>query len=518
MAGVVCAPGYLDGCGFVQALVDQTPKFSDEILKDVRPMQPWVGHVETSTVEVGTPVEITKDRFTHVQVNSTKQWNKTQSNGVGCTSPSPCDPTEHLIGWGADRLTFYEEDIHWATPLMCYKQQMHISQAEAHVEYIIDKILRPATERVLSVFLMKRHLYWADNKWSANTGLPTFSYGTSAQPWGLGGINNDEEQYFDCNIPPSQLFKLVPQMLQSVFMPLMQVGYGGENPFADKGTGPMIELITDNDVIWDLDHLGGQTGVGGSGNPSVLGNWRFQNFGDTQKFWKYGFSGSIGNYMVRMDTGNMRFNYVGDMGASWNNGNGNRYRYQWLEPLVNYVTTGAGGAAGLGSKVNPAWTKAQYRLSQIMHPKGMRLLYREESTINSELTYMHQNMGGKWQFVTDNLGQDENGAAIQNKRRDKGQFIADWYCYAEPQNTEWLGVFFHKAEQFPIPQVNTYAPDPGYPTQSYICELPDCPIVAPWTPVWGTPIPGGVWQPTQGNAGPITQYEGTLPPAGSLDQ
>jgi hypothetical protein len=24
-----------------------------------------------------------------------------------------------------------------------------------------------------------------------------------------------------------------------------------------------------------------------------------------------------------------------------------------------------------------------------------------------------------------------NGTAIQNKRRDKGQFIADWYCYAE---------------------------------------------------------------------------------------
>jgi hypothetical protein len=220
-----------------------------------------------------------------------------------------------------------------------------------------------------------------------------------------------------------------------------------------------------------------------------------------------------------MDAGGIRFNYVGDMGANWNGGNGNRYRYQWLDPLVNLLTTGAGGAAGLGSKVNPAWTYAQYRFSHLTHPKQIRLLYREESTINSELTYMHQNMGGKWQFVTDNLGQDENGVAIENKRRDKGQFIADWYLYAEPGNTEWGGVFFHKAEQVPIALINTVASDPGYPAQSYISEITDCPVVAPWTPVWGTPQQG-IWGPTGAQDGPIVgKYtDVTLPPAGSLDQ
>lgn len=513
MAGVPCPSGYLDSCGFVQALVDQTPRFSDEILEDIRPLEPWMGHFETGTVDNGTPTEITKDRFRHVSVNSTKTWNKTQANGVGCTG-LPCDPTEHLIGWGADRLTFYEEDIHWATPLMCFKQQMHISEASAHTKYIIQKILRPATTRIWSVFMMKRHLMWADNRWVATTGMPQFTY-----QWNLGGINLDEEIYFDCNYPPAQFYKLAPQMLMQQYMPLLQVGYGGANPFGDE-TGPGIELISDNDVIWDMEHFGGQSGVGGGASPNVFGNWRFQNFGEaSEKYWKYGFSGSIGNYMIRMDTGGMRFQYMGDMGAAWNGGNGNRYRYQWLEPLINYVTTGAGGAAGLGSKVNPAWTASQYRLSQITHPKGIRLLYREGSTINSEMTYMHQDMGGKWQFVTDNLGADENNTAIQNKRRDKGQFIADFYAYAEPGNTEWLGVFLHKAEQCPVPLVNTVAPDPGYPTQSYICELPDCPLAAPWLPAFGTPIPGGVWGPTGAQDGVINGIytNVTLPPAGSLD-
>jgi hypothetical protein len=189
--------------------------------------------------------------------------------------------------------------------------------------------------------------------------------------------------------------------------------------------------------------------------------------------------------------------------------------------LTNYITTGAGGAAGLGSKVNYAWQNAQYRLSQVTHSDGIRLLYREESTINSELTFMHQNMGGKWQFVTDNLGGDANNNPIQNKRRDKGQFIADWYCYAEPGNTEWLGVFFHKAEKNPIPLVNTVAADPGYPTQSYISELPLCPLPSVWNPAWGLPYapfntPGVPTGP--GQDGPIGAINNTLPPVGSFDQ
>jgi hypothetical protein len=498
----------------VQALVDQTPKFSDNILKDVRPMEPWVGHIKTGTVEMGTPIEVTKDRFRHVQVNSTKAWNRTQANGVGC---APTKQPEHQIGWGSDRLTFFEEDIHWGTPLMYYKQMMHISQAEAQTQYIIDKILRPATMRIHSVFAMKRHLYWADNKWVAASGMPQFTY-----QWSLGGVNLDEEIWFDCSVPPSAFFKLVPQMLQGQYMPMMQVGYGGANPYGEGDSAPVIELCTDNDVIWELDRLGGQTGVGPPNNPAVggpNGNWRFSDFKDSTKYWRYGFSGSVGNYVVRFDTGGMRFNYVGDMGPAWNGGNGNRYRYQWLEPLTNYITTGAGGAAGLGSRVNPAWTLAQIRISQIVHPEGLKLLYREESTINSELTFMHQNMGGKWGFVTDNLGADVNGVAIENKRRDAGQFIADFYNYMEPGNTEWLGVFLHKAEQMPVPNINCATASPGYPTQSYISELPICPVLAPWLPVFGTPVPGGVWGPTGAADGPTVATLGyELPPANALDQ
>src|SRR5208282_5324827 len=134
------------------------------------------------------------------------------------------------------------------------------------------------------------------------------------------------------------------------------------------------------------------------------------------------------NYMVRMDSGGIRFQYIGDQGAGWNGGNGNRYRYQWVEPLINVVTTGAGGAAGLGSINNIQYDNALYRISHLQHPKALRVLYREPSTLNSEMPFMHQDMGGRWQFVMHDLGADENGVAIQNKRGNKGQFIADFYA------------------------------------------------------------------------------------------
>ena len=84
----------------------------------------------------------------------------------------------------------------------------------------------------------------------------------------------DEEVFFDCSVPPDNCFKLVPQMLQRQFGPLMRRGYAGKNPF--KETAPYMELVTDMETCWELDRLGGSTGIGGT--PSLSGNWRFTEF------------------------------------------------------------------------------------------------------------------------------------------------------------------------------------------------------------------------------------------------
>jgi hypothetical protein len=475
------------------------------IMEDIRPNDGWLYNVSTGTTPNGTPVEITQDRFRSVWPNTTKQWTRKVANGPGCNS-TPCDILEHQIGWGADRLTYFAEQQSWATPLLCYDQDMHITHAEQHISQIISEILKPATTAISSNFLRKRHLFWAKQKNVANRNSGALNTdGVFSFTWTLGGINGDEEIFFDCSASPARVFKLVPQMLQQRFNPLMLRGYAGKNPFKD--TSPFIEFVSDMDTTWELDHLGGQTGVGGSANPNVLGNWRFTQFDDTTKYWRYGFSGQIGNFMVRVDPMGLRFNFVADLGAA---AAPNRFRYQIVLPYKNTVTTGAGGSAGIGSDYNPDFDRAHFRLSQIHHKKGMELLVPEGAPLNPELPFGHRDFGGKWQFVMDNLGADQSGVVIQNKRRNKGQFIADFNYYVRPLHYEFLEVFFHQGEQFCIPEISTCSSDPGYPSQNYESGLPACPLPAAYAPDYTT-ASFGMGVPTGGTAGPVPQPPVNMP-------
>lgn len=452
----------ISGCDFVQALVDQLPHFDELIMRDITLVDGWLGNIATGTEPMGTPVETTQDRFRGVWPNTTKTWRRVVANGPGCTG-NPCDPTPNELGWGADRLTYYSEEQVWESPLVCYNQMMHITQAEEHLQQIISDVFRPATSAVSSGFLRKRHLQWASRKWVANASMSEFTY-----QWTLAGPNADEEVYFDTSVAPDNVFLLVPQMLQNRFSPLMRAGYGGKNPF--KETAAMIELVTSADTAWTLDKLGGQLGVG-TGGPSVAGNWRFTEWDAAHKYWRYGFSGQIGNFLVRVDEFGLRFNFVVDLGAG---AAPNRYRYQVIQPYYNAVTTGAGGAPGIGRVVNPAYDNAQFQISQISHKMGMQLLVPESGQLNSEMKFGHISFGGQWKWLNHDLGADANGNPIVNKWENKGQFGA-WFKYKiRPLHTEFLEAIFHKREQYCVPEINTCSADPGYPVQDYNSALPDC--------------------------------------------
>jgi hypothetical protein len=492
-----CPPGQIiQACDFGQFLVDQTPRFDELIMEDIRPTDGWILNVSTGTTPMGTPVEITQDRFRAVWPNTTKTWTKVQANGPGCTG-NYCDPLEHQIGWGADRLTYYAEQQTWATPLLCYDQDMHITHAEQHISQIISDILRPATSAISSNFLRKRHLFWAKKKNVANANCGNDGTdGVFTYVWTLGGPNLDEEIYFDCSAAPNRVFKLVPQMLQNRFTDLMLNGYAGKNPF--KETSPFIELVSNMDTTWDLEHLGGQQGIGGGDNPNVLGNWRFTNFDESTKYWRYGFSGQIGNFMVRVDPMGLRFNFLQDLGAG---AAPNRYRYNVVLPYENDITTGAGGSAGLGAEVNTDYRRAQFTITHIHHKKGMELLVPDAKPLNPEMPFGHRDFAGKWKFMMHDLGADASGNAIANKWENKGQFGAWFKYYIRPLNYEFMEVFFHRREQFCVPEITTCNPDPGYPAQTYTSTLPTCPLPGSYSALYGTGVPTGV-------------QDGPVPPAG----
>lgn len=474
-----CPNGIIQSCDFLQALVDETPRFDEIIMQDIRPSDGWLLNVATGTTPMGTPVEITQDRFRSVWPNTTKTFTKVLANGPGCAG-SPCDQPEHQIGWGADRVTYWAEQQPWATPLLCYDQNMHITHAEEHLAQIINKVLRPATTAISSNYLRKRAMLWSKRRWAANA-----TWGQTSNMWtfqwnnpitgALGGPNGDEESYFYCSVSPNNVYMLVPQMLQNRFDPLMRWGYAGENPF--KETAPFIELVTDMDTCWNLDKLGGQLGVGGGDNPNVFGNWRFTQWDSVNAYWRYGFSGQMGNYQVRVDNMGLRFNFIQDLGPS---AAPNRYQYQVVLPFRNVITTGAGGSAGLGADPNSDFDNAQFCISQIWHKKAMELLVPDARPISPDMPYGHRDFGGKWRFAMHDLGADSNGVPINNKWENKGQFIAWFKYYVRPMHTEFAECLFHMREQFCIPLISPCNPSPGYPVQYYNSSLPTCPIPGQW--------------------------------------
>lgn len=441
-------------CGgeFAQFLVNQEPVYDKLILADIRPTDGWIGNVDVGTFDNNSGVQHTLDRFNAVFPNTTKKWKQT---AAGNCLGTPCDKTENQIGWGASRLVYFLEEQSWATPLLCYDKDMHVTHAKEHFRYIISDILKPATSAIMSNFLRKRTAQFADKKWVASALMTDFTYN-----WVVVG---DEEVYIDCSAKPSS--KLTPQMLQRRVEPLMRIGYMGKQPFKDMP--PLIELITDMETCWELDRLGGSVGFGAGSVPTVAGNWRFEQWDAASKYWRYGFSGQIGNYAVRVDPLGLRFNYVGIVDGL--------YRFQVVLPYKNVASSGAGGAAGIKSVNNDDFDKTLYGWSYIFHRKGIQALVSDATPVNPEMPFSSRNFGGKWQFVMDNLGTDASGCVIENKRRNKGQFIADFKLAIRPQYTEFLDLIFHMREPACVIAVTPCNSDPGYPTQSYAGVNDPCP-------------------------------------------
>jgi hypothetical protein len=293
----------------------------------------------------------------------------------------------------------------------------------------------------------------------ANATLSAFSYS-----WIVVG---DEEIYIDATAAP--VSKLTPQMLQRFVQPLMQVGYFGKQPFKDMP--PMIEIVTDLETCWELDRLGGQTPYSGSSGPTTLGNWRFETWEGDQvnKYWKYGFSGQVGNFAVRVDPFQLRFNLVGNSPTTPGS-----TRFQVVLPFVNVPSSGAGGSSGIKAIPNLSFQLAQYAWSFLYHRKGLQVLVSDATPINPEMPFSARDFGGRWQFVRNNLGADVNGQPIENKRGNKGQFIADFKQAVRPQYTELLQLIFHMREPACLISVVPCNASPGYPTQNYESDPVDC--------------------------------------------
>lgn len=408
------------------------------VLRDVRPTDYLAAHVSQGLWDAFAGVSQTQDRLRNVWPNTTKKWEAVTE--TSCTG-APCDPAEHEICMGWERLTYGQERQSWKSPMFCFDQMISATKAKETIEYYVSDVLFPATKAISSAYARKKTLELAGNKLLANATMSNFTLSWSS----IG----DEEIYMTPSAWPTS--KLTPEMIKRQIPKMRNLGYFGKwsnAPFFG-GYDNFAELVTDDDTAWELDKI--------ATNQRLSDLWRFQVWQAAHEYFQYGMGGQIGNYMVHIDPFPLRFLRRTDG------------RAQLVLPYKNEATT-----VGFGSEVNDDYLNAQYQISFIWHRMGWQLLTQDMTQIHPSMPFLVRGLNGQWNFAIDNLGQDCEGNAIANYRRNKGFYYADFRYGAKPLYTEWITALFHLREPQVVYVVAPCATDPGYPTQSYTSACTGC--------------------------------------------
>lgn len=423
--------GQLISCKqFQNFLVSQEPVYDREIIKDLRPTGgDLMGYFVTGAFDAYSGVQHTFDRFNHVFPNLTAPWNSVSS---GACSGTPCDPTENKIGWGWTRNQYGLEEQSWGTDILCFDAIMTKTKAKEHFRQIIDDILRPATTWIMSHWLMLKVAELADSKWVANGTMSSFTF-----TWDAGG-----NIFLNTTAEPTS--KLTPNMLRRRLRRQYALGAIDRAP---EGYNH-LELHTDEDTFHDLCRE----------DPYLKTLWRFETFSAAAKeFFKYGFNGMVGDFMVKCLKFPIRFNKI------------SATRYQVVLPYKNVAAD-----EGIKSEFNTDYDYAQYQWSFINNRRAIRIMPFRPEAVNGTMPFLVRDYGGRWRWAMNDLGADRSGRPIDNSRGNKGKFIADFRLAAKPEHTEWLELIFHMVDKpciVEVPVCNTY---PGYPAQAYDSDNAEC--------------------------------------------
>lgn len=437
---------------FASFLVSQEPVYDKEVLKDIRPFDGMIGYYNTGSFDAYSGTTHRFDRFNSVFPNVTGAWEN--PTGAACTG-QPCDPTENKIGWGWSRNEYSLEKQSWGSDILCFDQIMTKTKAKEHFRQIIDDVLRPATNWITTYYLQRKAAELAGslvggNSFACAAGLPPINFS-----WvGAGYTTLRVTDNAAAAITAASLGRLTPEILQSrvtrqYFLGAIQAGKEGYDS---------LQLHTDKDTFRYLSKT----------NASLYDAWRFGVFAPAAKeFYKYGFMGFVGDFMVKVLQFPLRFNATATAG-----------NYTLVLPYKNVAAT-----EGIKSVFNEDYDKAQYQISYINNPRALRVMPFRPEAVNPNMPFMVRDYGGRWKFATNDLGADCAGKPIENSRGNKGKFIADFQLAVKPEHPEWLEAIFHKVDRGCIEIIPVCEADPGNPAQSYNSADPVCGVVVQFTAV-----------------------------------
>lgn len=444
---------------FGDFLSRRSEHLDDEIIRSLHPMDTWVGHVGTGKFPTQSGVEHTFDRFENVYPDLSGPWEDVQA--VGCVG-QPCDPTSKTIGMGFTRDSYRLQRKAFDTALFCWDLILSADRAKEQYAHFV-RTLRRATSIVNSDRFRHEAVRIAGQKWATanNTLVPITAYWDST-----GTILNVS------TIPTSMM---TARHLQRRVHTQILLGALGED--INHGGAPMLEFVNDMESLWDLLE----------GSPELSDHWRFTDWDDASKYHKYGWTGKVGNYGIRADSMPLRFLDLGITNAD------GTHQLRLVFPYTNVAAT-----EGIKESVNNDFQNARIQVDFIWHRRAMTSLVRDTTAINPMMPFGARDFGGKWQFVMDNMtcGTDVNGnpIAINNERRNKGKFIADFSYATKSEYPEFAEMFLTLRQPACVVDLPPCFADPGYPAQDYNSANAPCPtaeVVLTVLPVLGV---GGTYQ------------------------
>lgn len=419
---------------FTDFLIRRTPHYDVDILRDVTPVRGWIGQVPTGSWGAFEGVSKIGHRIRRMFPSLSSCW--TPVIDSGCIG-TPCDPVRKKVGFGFDQFTYSLEEIFYETDIFCFPLVMSADAAKEQFAALISG-LREATVwiwnhhyRMEAVRIAKRQVLAGVAMADAN---PVFSADctemtTSGEPTSI----------------------LTIQFLQRFVEPLILDGYMGENPLPAK---MMIELITDVITSNDLRE----------NNPALVNYLRLGQVADFADLYRYGITGSIGNFLIHPDPTPLRYQQA----------EGSTTLYQLVLPYENVPST-----EGIGADQNWAYVNARFQWSFLWHRGAMRSLVRRSEPINSQMPFGARDFGGRWKFVMDNMTcrDPETGelVPVDNVERTKGKFIANFSAGTKPEHTEWAVAIFHLRQISCLVDVTPCAPPVTYYEQDYSSANAPCP-------------------------------------------
>lgn len=405
---------------FTDFLVRRNPHYDKDLIKDIRPRDGWIGHFNTGVWPAGTGVEMTQDRLHVAYPDLSGCW---EDVPAGSCVGAPCDPTETRVGFGYSRTTYSRQRKSFATDILCFDNINTADAAQEQFSNLISK-LREITSTVVSDRMKTEALRIAGTKVISDSTLTPLTFTT-----------NDDCTIITPNALPDS--KITMAMLMRQLEPLKLNGYFGEN-------GDMMMLAE-----YVTDVISGYGLV--QGNPELNQFFRFTDFEQGGKLYKYGLVNAVGNFGLRYDPEPMRYQDLGDG------------RLQRVFPYVNTAAT-----QGLKNIVNDAYVNAPYQIDFIWNRMASTMLTATMESVNPLMPFAKRDLGGKWQFVMDNLGTDpRTGCVVDNKRRNKGQFIADFDMATRTDHPEWIVAILTRREPQCIVPSAPCSDVPVYVTQDY---------------------------------------------------